>query len=560
MRRFRTWAALLLIFALLPAVPVNAENDDDRYMINDWIVAKYEVSQDVIYPGDTVDIHVWLYNAADVDDVDVAPEVSSFNDVQQVDKGERNESDGYLPVSFFDARYMGEGNTFMMRVDGEVLTLTIHECVPDSELTRPQDQITPVLQVGRHDQPKAIAKGETQTVTLWVNNISHDCLYDVVATVSPSSDLQIADNSVTYPLGDIWARNVTFFDVTLYAFGEISSAAQSLDISIGYSYEKDDAFVQGTATHTVPLSAVVSKPAEGAVSVPNVIVSGYDYGADKVMAGTSFDLALTFKNTSSYQTVENMVMTIDPGTALAITSSANSFHFASLAPGSEQTQTINLQALPDAPSAPASVKVGFRYEYPDGQGRQTASAEQTISLPVYQLDRFEVTQPSTYAEAWQYQESFLSLQYINKGKGTVYNVSASISDDIPAMERVQNVGNIAAGADGTIDFIITPEQAGDASCTVTVTYEDEAMQVFTKEFTFDLFVNEMFVPEEVPMEEIPVEEQTGAGLGWLWICLGIAAAGGVTVLLVLRKKKKKASNVVDTFTFDDTQEDVHVPT
>ena len=123
---------------------------------------------------------------------------------------------------------------------------------------------------------------------------------------------------------------------------------------------------------------------------------------------------------------------------------------------------------------------------------------------------------------------------------------------------MQNVGNIAAGEDGTIDFIITPEVAGDASCTVVVTYEDEAMQVFTKEFTFDLFVNEMFVPEEVMPEEIIVEEETGGGLWWLWVCLG-AAAAAVTLLVVVRKKKKKASNVVDSFTFDDTEEDVHVP-
>ena len=562
MKRIRTYIALALVLILLcghaAAAGTNIIIPDDYWQTDSGIsIAEYSVYDTAIYKNDQVTVDVWLSGISGLTEQMVTPVTGSFNKAKVAFIEEES---GYCLVRFEDACYMGTGNTFEFRVNGEVLTLTIHECIPDSELTEPQDQTVPFLQVGRHDQPAPITKGAKQTVTLWVNNISDFQLEDVVVTVTPSSELQITDNSVSYPIGRIWRDDVAFFDVGLYAYGELSTAAQSLTLDVAYTYYKDDVLTRGSASHTVPLQATASKASDAAaVSVPNVIISGYDYGQDKVMAGTSFDLTLKFKNTSAYQTVENMVMTIDPGTALAITSSANSFHFPNLAPGAEQTQTINLQALPDAPSAPASIKVGFRYEYPDGTGRQTTTAEQTISLPVYQLDRFEVSQNSTFVDAWQFQESFLTLQYLNKGKGTVYNVSAELQGDIPAIERVQNVGNIAAGEDGTIDFILTPEVAGDASCTVVVTYEDEAMQVFIKEFTFDLFVNEMFVPEEVMPEEIIPEEETG-GLGWLWICLGVAAAAAVTVLLLVRaKKKKKAAGVVDSFTFDDTEDDVHVP-
>ena len=559
MKLFKRGLALILIVLLLCPVMAQATGnwEDPRY-INNWVVAEYEVSQREIYRDDYVNISVLLYNAADpgIEGLKIAPEASSFNGMYSMDMEEIE--NGYVHVEFRGVRYMGEGNTFMMRVDGEVLSLTVHECVPDSELPQGTDETTPVLQVGREDQPKAIAEGETQTVKLWVTNLTGHTLDEVVAVVTPSAELQIMDNSVTYPLGWIRPGDVAFFEVSLRAFGEVTSASQSLSVEVSYSYNQSGNVSRGSSTQPVPLSAVVSKEKEPetgiTASVPNVIVSNYDYGTEKIYAGTAFDLNLEFKNTSSVKTVENIVMTIQTGESLAITNSSNSFHFPSLAPGSTQTQTLNLQALPDAPTAPAVMTVKFSYEYIDTDERRAVTQEQTVSLPVYQLDRFELTQENSFAEAWQYQESFLTLSYVNKGKSTVYNVSAELQGDIPAMSKTQNIGNVEAGRSGTIDFIITPEMAGEDTCKVVVTYEDDAMQVMQKEFEFEIMVNEMFVPEPMPEEEIMMEEPQPK-TGWILpTVLGVIAAG-VVVLVVLKKRKKKKSGVVETFVFTDGTED-----
>lgn len=557
MRRMNKLLALMLVVLLLCPVMAQATGNEGDHYINQWIVSRYEVSQREIYRDDFVNISVWLYNAANpgVSGLKVAPETSSFNGAYVMDPMDCG--DGYVQVDFYGARYMGEGNTFMMRVDGEVLSLSIYECVPDSEIPQSSDETTPVLQVGREDQPKAIAEGETQTVKLWVTNLTDHALDDVVAVVTPSSELQIMDNSVTYPLGWIRPGDVAFFEVSLRAFGEIASAAQSLSVEVSYAYSKSENITRGSSTQTVPLSAVVSKEKETGLtaSVPNVIVSAYDYGTEKIYAGTAFDLNLEFKNTSSVKTVENIVMTIQTGESLAITKSSNSFHFTSLAPGSTQTQTINLQVLPDAPTAPAVMTVKFSYEYIDTEERRAVTQEQTISLPVYQLDRFELTQENTFAEAWQYQESFLTLSYVNKGKSTVYNVSAELQGEIPAMSKVQHIGNVEAGRSGTIDFIITPETAGEDTCKVVVTYEDDAMQVMEKEFEFEIMVNEMYVPEPMPEEEIMMEEPEPK-TGWILpVVLGVVAAGAVVLIVVLKKRKKKKSGVVETFVFADGTED-----
>ena len=420
----------------------------------------------------------------------------------------------------------------------------------------PENDTAPIVQIGRRSQTKAIAKGETQVVSLWVRNLSDVDLASTLATVSPSSGLMIADNSATYLLGAIPAGGTVTFDVRVKAPGDIDSVAQSLNVSLKYNYMKGRATTQGTTEENIPLSAVATPVSDGtqlAASTPNIIISNYSFGGAQVTAGTTFDLTLEFQNTSASKRVENIVMTLDTGTALAITSSSNSFHFASLGAGGKLSQTVNLQALPDAPSAPAAISVKFSYEYVDNSTRQNVTVDQTISLPVYQLDRFELTQDSPSIEAWQYEEAYLTLSYVNKGKSTVYNVAAELVGDVGAASRIQNVGNIEAGKSGTIDFIITPEMAGENECTLIVTYEDDAMQLLQKEFTFQVFVNEMYIPEDPGMDDPGMMEPEKTGPNWgliVGILAAVAVIAGIFVLLRRRKKKKAAE--VDSFTFDDS--------
>lgn len=547
MKKFSIWiiTALLLISLCPTAMATEGENTG-------WAIMEYRVSQDKICKDDVVTVEVWLngVGTSGLSEAGITPLLSSFNGASVVEQ-----TSSY--VRFEDARYMGTGNTFLFRIGNQQLALTIYECEeykPSEEENN--DQTTPVVQVGKTDQPAPIAKGQTTRVGLWVQNLTEHDLFDVTATVTPSGELMITDNSVTYPLGRIWNGNVAFFDVSVCAFGELTTAAQSLSVSIGYTYEKNGTMMQGTATQTVPLAATVSKSTETiTASVPNVIISGYDYGQEKISAGTEFELKMEFQNTSSVKAVENIVMTIDPGTALAISGASNSYHFPSLAPGAAQSQNIRLQALPEAPSAPAVVTVKFSYEYLDNDARKTVELQQTVSLPVYQLDRFELTQENASVQAWQYEESFLTLSYLNKGKGTVYNVSAQLEGEIGAMSRVQNVGNVLSGENGTIDFIITPELAGEQTCKLIVTYEDDAMQVMTKEFTFDVFVNEAYVPEILPEEEMIVEEPA-AKSGWVApVAVSAAVLAAAATVIVLRVRKKKRAGLVDSFVFSDGTED-----
>lgn len=81
------------------------------------------------------------------------------------------------------------------------------------------------------------------------------------------------------------------------------------------------------------------------------------------------------------------------------------------------------------------------------------------------------------------EETTITMDYVNKGKGDVSNVEASVEGDgITATQAKQYVGNVASGASGSIGFAFTADKPGETEAKLTVTYENSDGQPQTKEF------------------------------------------------------------------------------
>ena len=61
------------------------------------------------------------------------------------------------------------------------------------------------------------------------------------------------------------------------------------------------------------------------------------------------------------------------------------------------------------------------------------------------------------------------------------NVEAVIKTEMKAGETYKYLGNVEAGTSGTLDFFVTPEEAGDQKVQITLTYENSAGQEKTVE-------------------------------------------------------------------------------
>lgn len=277
--------------------------------------------------------------------------------------------------------------------------------------------------------------------------------------------------------------------------------------------------------------------------VPNIIITNFAYGGDSVAAGSKFNLDFTFQNKGQVA-VTNMVVTVDGAEGFAIAGGTNTFYVDALWAGYAMTQTVPMQALASAKSGAQPVTVNFRYEYVDAGARSSSQSDVKISVPISQPDRFEISDPVVPDQVIAGQENTVTMEYVNKGKGDIANVEATMEgESFDATMKTQYVGNVASGATGTIGYAFTPHASGELKTTLKVTYEDSDGQTKTKEFPLTMSVADAPAADQ-PGASDSVEGRGGdRGLpvpAYVAIAVGVVAVIVVIVLLVRRRRKQKA--------------------
>ncbi|KFI94041.1 hypothetical protein BISA_0076 [Bifidobacterium saguini DSM 23967] len=291
--------------------------------------------------------------------------------------------------------------------------------------------------------------------------------------------------------------------------------------------------------------STVAAPVAG--PVPNIIVTNFTYGGDSVAAGSKFDLAFTFQNKGQVA-VTNMVVTVDGGESFAIAGGTNTFYVDALWAGYSLTQTVPMQALASATSGAQPVSISFKYEYLDSGSRSSTQSDIKISVPISQPDRFEVSDPVLPDQSIAGQETTITMEYVNKGKGDISNVEATMEGEgFDATMKNQYVGNVASGATGSIGYAFTPQASGELNATIKVTYEDSDGQSKTKEFPVKVNVEDAPVMDGTDMDNMVVEPAGPVVPVWAWAVGAVAVVVliVVIVLLVRRHRKKKSKSKLD---------------
>ena len=421
----------------------------------------------------------------------------------------------------------------------------------------------PVIRVGR-SIGRTVNPGEAFQVLLTLQNTSADKdIRNLAATFESNDQISLLEETDTRRLGELRAGQSMEVPVRLQAGAELSSAAsQLLGMTLKFDYDSDKGAVQGTYSEkiVIPTNGQAKGPGN---PTPNVIVTNYTYG-EKVTAGQVFDLEMEFQNTSNASAVENVVMSLDTGEGISINSSSNTFYIPKLVPGESRKEKVMVQALFQSKLQSPKITIACKYEYVDKRERKQSNSNETIAIPVYQPDRFQVKEPSFTEAIRQGEEAAISIPYVNKGRGQVYNVEARLEGEIDALSRDLTLGNFEPGKSGTIDFVVTPGTKGEFKGQVIVTYEDEAMEVKTLQIPVNFTVQEA-APE---MSELPVDAGTdqdrgGAGPGiWLMALVpAIVVPAAVVRVRRKRRKKKEAASGLDPWdeledmSRDDTDRD-----
>lgn len=563
--------ALVLCAALLPVNVAKATGEGTTARTGtSFLITGYRASRSSIYTGDTVDITVYLSRTdGSNDSIRVVRGLDSFQDgtASAVASGQNGE----YTVTFTGLTYTGDSGkqlAFTIYYEGngggyqDGNTVPVRECVPYTEPTpapepTPETIPEPRAVFNSDGTSTSIAAGETKTITVYIQNAGTTAMRDPILTLKSSGSLLIM-GSQDYMLDDIRAGRDTAVTVTVKAPDKIESQMQTIDASLSFYYDNGTQLTGGSASGSVNVLSTVTKDTKDEETIasptPIVILSKYNYGGSSVAAGSSTNLSFSFTNTSKTIKIENVMVTVTGGQDLMLNGSTNTFYFESVAASGSKTVTVPMKAAQLISASAQDVKIDVTYEYVDQNARKSGNATLSLSVPLYQPDRFELSEPKTSYTGYVGEETSLTIDYVNKGKSAINNVEATISGDIDSPTPYQRVGTIDGGKNGTIAFAVTPQLEGENQVKIVITYEDSNGN--TKERVFEATVEAMAYEPTDPGMDDPgmIDPEPQSAFPWKYVIIaGVAAL--IVLLIVLRIRKKKAKQKAEQALWDKWDEE-----
>ena len=284
-------------------------------------------------------------------------------------------------------------------------------------------------------------------------------------------------------------------------------------------------------------------------SVPRVIVTGFDTNPAEVHAGSDFTLTIHLKNTSKKTKVQNMLFELEAPTegtdeqtsapAFLPTSGSNSIYLDGIKADGTADISITLNAKADLLQKPYSINLSMKYE--DSQATQIDSSS-SISIPVKQDARFEFSEfeisPQTIEVGG---ETNVMCSLYNLGRIKLYNAKARFEGNGIKKQEIF-IGNVEAGATGSIDAMLKGEKVtnGNSKITMTLSYEDESGNISETTKDFELEVTEAVDDSDMYMNTDGDAEAGSNGFPVVPVVVVIVIiAGAVAAVVIVKKKKKK---------------------
>ena len=391
------------------------------------------------------------------------------------------------------------GYTVTTPAGGEITTLNVG------------DQVNIVLQVVDHSSARYAVKAEDIVARINSSIFTYTGTGEIGQLFESNDD---PDQTRKDPQYNYYSYVLLFRDVIYNGGGntlpinlsylDTSKPLQQFSVTLGQCVDKDQA------------------------TTPNLIVRTSNYG-DAVTAGTAFTLSLGGGSLSNY--VGSMA--------------------------AKSMQNITFSVLPAAGFTGTVADITVNMTGTGAISGKAVSSTTAISVPISQPDRFEVGQLQLSSESIMVGDTgSVTLSYVNKGKNAIGNLEARLTGTNLGGENYQYLGNLNAGTEGSVDFDITPDAAGNISGVLTLNYEDASGNPRTISKNFTATAEEMNYDDYMPDSDSNMDEPQQTGMpvwGWVLIvvCVGVVVA--VIVVVVLRKRKKaKALATLD----EDSDEDI----
>ena len=460
-----------------------------------------------------------------------------------------------LTIKAENLRYTGASNALIFNIkkdDGttEAVTLPINECyskvlkpeLPEVDVTD-RDAIeiqTPYVVINNYGigGKEAIA-GKDFLLTLQFKNTGiHSDIVNMIVTVEPSEQVSIASSSNTIHVPIIGTDETVSKAIMMTVNPNVSSKNVKVNVKMNYEYIGNAArkTVDRTETITIPVAQSGNYD-----QVPYAIVESYSVGDEGAVAGKSFPLELKIRNTSSSSAINNMMLTIDTPETMVLTNSSNTVHIPVIPPNGIVSRKIDISVKADATPESQKINLKMNYQYVDDNKRENMDRTETITVPVSQTDRFELTSVEIPETNMVGEEILVTVNYVNKGRSQIYNLSTEIEGNFANPGQKQNLGNLASGATGSTDFYVKSNEAGVLAGEIAMVYEDTNGIEHEQRISFSTNIEERFMPDmnfPMPDMERPMMPEKKSKTP-IFIGVGVAVVAVIVTVIVVKKIRKK---------------------
>lgn len=278
--------------------------------------------------------------------------------------------------------------------------------------------------------------------------------------------------------------------------------------------------------------------AAGRYEAVRLIVQEYTVEGGAVDAGGQATLRLKVRNTNAYAAAGNIVFFVEDPSGALIPQGPSGVYVREIGRGEETWIEFVLEAAADA--TPGYVKMTLHAEYETAEGAQE-SMQADVYVNVSQEVRLEHGAATLPVKSTEGDNLAFAMEFLNMGKGTIYNVLMAF--DVPGLNggSAVLVGNIEPGESKTgranLQVSAPDGRYGKTSGTLTVSWEDASGQRWEKEIELSTQIME----KKAIVETKAVEKEEGGLPAWLPGVL-IALAGVALVVCIqigLEKRRER---------------------
>ena len=390
---------------------------------------------------------------------------------------------------------------------------------------------------------EAIVEGESNTLRLYLFNRGTAYINDASAEIQLPAGLSLKDGTTRTNIGYFNVGKTYTIEYNIDTAKKLTSGSLPIVVTLKGKNPNN-----GTGVQDVSESLTLYVPVIGTADekekepeeedeervTPILMVSGYSYGGDAVLAGSEFNFVVTLQNTSEEE-LRNVKVTVDGGKTFIPVGTSSSYYIDSIAAKNTNSHAIKLSCARDADQAPISVSVSTTYE--DKKGNKLSSSD-VLSVPVVQEVRFSVDDIVDPGWLTADQNGYVQVTYYNLGRNTLSNMRISVEGDFTVDGNDSYyVGNMAPGKSDYYSINFWPNGEGLCNGKFIFSFEDAAGDKHEVEKEFTLNIQPAMVWDDPGWDE-PMEPVKEGLPIWAWAAIGAGALVLAIVIIKLLKKRK----------------------